>query len=207
MRHQYRWAAIAAFVLAPLQAHAQSQAVQFTGGTPGGNADQGVGWQFNVVNGIIVDGLSWFDNNGDGLSIGRMVGLWSPTGVLLASVMIPGGTAAPLVQGWRTVTIPDLFLAVASGYIVGGQNYAASTDGIEYNVTQTVNPNLTFVNATYGEFVTTLQRPTAISIADNGFYGPGFTIANTTSTPEPETYMLVASGLAGLLVTRRRVRR
>lgn len=184
---------------------AQTQALTFTGGTPGANNNQSIGWQFNVLAGVTVNGLGWFDDGADGLSVAHDVGIWNPLGVLLASITVPGGTVAALDGGFRTVFIPDVFLPVGNGYIIGGENSSRSTDKIMFNVaSQTVNPNLQFVDATFSNLNSSLERPTFFSGADNGFYGVGFTTQDVVATPEPGTYALFATGLVGIAFSRRR---
>src|SRR5437764_5772066 len=63
---------------------------------PATNQDQTVGWQFDLSQTITVNGLAWYDDGQNGLAMSHTVGIWNPTGVLIASVLIPAGTAAPL---------------------------------------------------------------------------------------------------------------
>ena len=101
-----------------------------TGGT-GANQDQSVGWQFNVLSSVTVTDLEWFDPHGvggAGLSTAHTVGIWSPTGALLTSIVIPAGVAAPLDGMFRFETVAPVNLPVGNGYVVGGQNFAANTD-------------------------------------------------------------------------------
>jgi hypothetical protein len=95
-------------------------AIQFneaTGGN-GTNANQSVGWQFNVLAPITVTGLGWFDQGGDGLGHEHTVGIWGPGGALLTSILVPTGVAASLDGQYRTVPIAPLLLSVGDGYIV-----------------------------------------------------------------------------------------
>lgn len=188
------------------QLAAQTQALTFvSSGSVGNNNDQNVGWSFNVLTGINVTGLEWFDTNGDGLSQSHQVGIWNSVGTLLASAIIPSGTAATLTGGFRFVPINAVFLAAAGGYIVGGLNFANSTDRIESNVTsQTTVPEIQYVDATFSGLTSTFGRPDQFSSATTGFYGPSFTVSPVTSVPEPGTFVLMATGVGGLIVLRRR---
>ena len=96
-------ATLAALFIAPAGLTAQTQALTFTpgSGSPGSNNDQSVGWQFNVLTGITVNGLGWYDDGANGLSIGHSVGIWDPSGTLLTSILVPGGTAAGLNGQYR----------------------------------------------------------------------------------------------------------
>ena len=168
-----------------------------TGGTAA-NANQTVGWQFNVLSPLTATGLEWYDAAGTGLNTAHTVGIWSPAGTLLTSILIPTGGAAPLDGMFRFESIAPINLPVGDGYIIGGQNFAASTDLLACGsggpcdglLVQTVDPRLAFVNATFsnpGGFT----EPTSFSIAHEGFFGPSF----STAVPEPSSMVLLAIGL------------
>ena len=168
-----------------------------TGGTAA-NGDQTVGWQFNVLSPLTVTGLEWYDAAGTGLNTAHTVGIWSPAGSLLTSTLVPAGAAAPLDGMFRFESIAPVNLPVGNGYIVGGQNFAASTDLLACGsggpcdgpLVQTVDPRVAFVNATFsnpGGFT----EPTFFSIAHEGFFGPSFSAV----VPEPSSMVLLAIGL------------
>ena len=200
--------ALVGVILQGASAQAQDQAIFIgPGGTAGANNDQTVGWQFNVPFGITVNGLGWYDFGSDGLSVGRTVGIWAPNGTLLVSAFIPGGTSAPLNGQFRTIAIPDLLLNPGSGYIVGGQNFAASTDPLIFGSQFIETGSIEFVHATFSDFSPSLVRPTQFSSATIGFFGPGFTTGSIVTAPEPTTYSLVVVGLLVPLLLSRRIRR
>ena len=149
---------------------------------------------------LTVTGLEWYDAAGTGLNTAHTVGIWSPAGNLLTSAVIPAGVAAPLDGMFRFQAIAPINLPVGNGYVVGGQNFAASTDLIACGsggpcgglLVQTVDPRLEFVNATFsnpGGFT----EPTFFSIAHEGFFGPSFSAV----IPEPSSMVLFAIGLIG----------
>jgi hypothetical protein len=169
-----------------------------TGGTAA-NADQTVGWQFNVLSPVTVTALEWYDSAGTGLSRAHTVGIWGPTGTLLTSIVVPAGVAAPLDGLFRFQAIAPINLAVGNGYIVGGQNFAASTDlmacgsggSCDGLLVQTIDPRLAFVNATFS-LGAGFTDPTSASIAHEGFFGPSF---STPAIPEPSSMALLVIGL------------
>ena len=176
-------------------------------GLNGVNQNQSVGWQFNVVTSLTVTGLGWYDEGANGLTTAHMVGIWSPGGALLASVLVPAGAVASLDGQFRTIAIAPIVLAVGNGYIVGGENFAQNTERLAFNVTQTVDPRIAFVDATFSDVGSGFVRPTNFSVAETGFYGPSFSVAGTQNVPEPATLLLLGSGLAGVLTQVRKRRK
>jgi len=154
-----------------------------------------------VLSPLTVTGLEWYDAAGTGLNTAHTVGIWSPAGNLLTSAVIPAGVAAPLDGMFRFQAIAPINLPVGNGYVVGGQNFAASTDLMACGsggpcggrlLVLTVDPRLAFVNATFsnpGGFT----EPTFFSVAHEGFFGPSFSAV----VPEPSSMILLAIGLIG----------
>jgi len=195
--------AIAAFLAGTVYASA-NPVLNFdvNSGNSGANNDQTVGWMFNVDSVITVTHLSWYDHDQDGIDE-HEVGIWAPDASLVASVVIPSGTAATLDGIWRIVDIPDVVLQVGAGYVVGGYNGASSTDVLKANTSQTVAPQITFVDAMYSETGLGFVRPDQFSIATSGFYGPSFNY-QVGAVPEPATMLALAAGGAALLRRRNR---
>jgi hypothetical protein len=161
---------------------------------------QTVGWQFDVLEPIIVTGLTWYDEFQDGLLLSHETGLWNPAGDLLTSVDIPAGTVAPLDGIWRVVKVEPFVLLPDDGYTVGGFMGFGTSDRLALSVDQSVHEAIDFVAATFAPINGGFQRPTSVSGAANGFYGPSFQF---TLVPAPGTAVPL---LAGLLVTTRRRR-
>jgi len=170
-------------------------------GLIGANSDQSVGWQFDVNTAVFATHLAWHDDGGDGLVARHEVGIWDSGGTLLTSAIIPAGTVATLDGIWRVVDIPDVLLAVGSGYIVGGYN-GSTSDVMRYDVdNHVVDSRLDFVDATFSGINGIFERPTSFSVADTGFYGPSFKL---DAVPEPATMAALGLGVAAMLRRRRR---
>lgn len=165
-------------------------------GTSASNGNQSVGWQFDVLESLLVTGLGWYDEGLDGLGRSHTVGIWDPGGSLLTSIVVPSGTGAALDGVYRTMAIAPLLLTPGAGYIVGGENFSDAGDRPVANVTQVVDPRIAYVNPTFSATNSGFVRPTVPSAALSGFYGPMFSVS------EPSTFTLIA--LAGLLFLVRR---
>ena len=122
------------------------------------------GFQFDVTQpGVIATALSFWDENGDGLNDSHDVGLWDPSGVLIASATVGSGTSASLLGEFRFVDIADVALAVATGYVVGAVFAQGSDDLQAQQWTGLVSaPGISYVG---GRFINngslTLTRPTS----------------------------------------------
>jgi Domain of unknown function (DUF4082) len=179
-------------------------------GSTGNNLNHTVGWQFNVTTPVTVTGLGWFDAGGNGLAVGHTVGIWDPSGGLLASVMIPDGTGAPLDGQFRTVDVTPFDLPAGDGYIIGGQNSTSNSERLAFDVAQMVDPRINFVGPTF-DTAAGLNRPTTPApVATTGFYGPSFSVtpADATAMPEPRSVaiwtVLLIGGFAACVILKRK---
>lgn len=164
------------------------------------------GYSFNVGNtGMVATHLSLWDRDGDGLDVAHEVGLWNPSGVLIASATIPAGVAAPLVDGFRIVDIPDVALPIGDGYVVGGLFVAPTLDNLAFGLTGIVTaPGITYVDGLYiNNGIASLTLPT--TSLGSGFPG-GSLLVDTIAVPEPGTLALLGAGFACLLGARCRRR-
>jgi LPXTG-motif cell wall-anchored protein len=174
-------------------------------GVSANNQAQSVGWRFTVETPVTVTGLGWYAPNGGPLALSHRVGLWDPSGALLTSVVVPIGTAAPFDGLFRTADVTPLVLSPGVDYVVGGENFFGNPDRLATNVTQTVDPRITYGHPTFSLIGSGFTRPDMDSGATTGFYGPSFSAA---PAPEPSTLTLAGLGTLGLLgyVWRRRKR-
>ena len=75
-----------------------------------------------------VNWLGYYDQNGDGLANSHLVTLWdNNTQGIIATAIVPAGTVAPLVNGYRWAQLAStLTLNYGSYYVIGAQ-----TDGVD----------------------------------------------------------------------------
>jgi hypothetical protein len=170
-----------------------------------------VGWSFHVEDPIRIDALGYFDFNGDGLNLSSEVGLWRDDGKLLATVAIPSGTSATLIDSFRFVSIDPLVLG-PHDYVVGAVANTANTnlgdDLVVDLATIRTAPEITFIqNLASNVQSTSLQFPdTYFPTQGTGFFGPNLTftrIPAPTKVPEPSTIVLTGIGLVSLWRNRR----
>jgi hypothetical protein len=165
-------------------------------GVSSSNQAQSVGWRFTVDSPVTVTGLGWYAPNGGPVAVSHRVGLWDPSGSLLASALVPFGAGAALDGQFRTVEVTPLVLPPGVDYIVGGENFSGNPDRLATNVTQTVDSSITYGHPTFSALGSGFTRPTSDSGATTGFYGPSFSVA---PAPEPSALTLAGLGTLGLL--------
>lgn len=108
-------------------------------GTTRSDTYSAAGYEFYAPSGTgtTINALGFWDQNGTGLLAAHTVSLFQYNGAnysLLATVTVPSGTNAPLINGYRWVGIPTLNLpdnGQGGGYyaILAAQNVDAWTDG------------------------------------------------------------------------------
>lgn len=89
------------------------------------------GWEFAPRDDVLITQLGVFDSGTDGLINFHQIGLWRRdpgglTGTLLASATVPAGTDAPLIGGYRWVSIPPVHLSIGLAFYAVGAHYSAA---------------------------------------------------------------------------------
>ncbi|HEX4265844.1 MAG TPA: autotransporter-associated beta strand repeat-containing protein [Verrucomicrobiae bacterium] len=103
------------------------------GGASGNPPALNIGNTFHVTGaGITVFQLGAFDWQGDGLATAHTVTLFSNQ-VAIASVTVPAGTAAPLVNGFRLAPLPSPITLLAGDYAVVSYQMNANDPYGDYN--------------------------------------------------------------------------
>jgi hypothetical protein len=167
------------------------------------NANVTLGWNFTLTSPLTLLDLGYFDYGGDGLADPHPVGIWDSDGDLLASAVVPAGTAGTLVDGFRFETVAPLVL-VPGDYTIGGYANVASTDIFDFADPSTVTiGGLTFGEHLYtrGDSLTMPASPPSYPGA--GYFGPDF-MASPIPTPEPAFWLLLSVCSIGFLGASRR---
>ena len=91
--------------------------------------------------------LGVWDQGNDGLAEAHSVGLWTSTGTLLASAIVPSGTSASLYNGFRYMNIAPLNLSAGTTYVLGVYDDALNTDEITFQQTVTLGSDIASIGA------------------------------------------------------------
>jgi hypothetical protein len=146
------------------------------------NHNQHVGWNFDVLEPLVVTGLGWYSSNG--IHWHHRIWLYDANGTELATVYIPdSGAVGTYIDGqFRTSDVGPVLLTPGVGYRIEGENYYDSIEILAYN------PTFSWIDP-------------RISYSDNGvhgIFGPSFSVAPAT-IPLPGAFWLFGSGLVWLI--------
>jgi PEP-CTERM motif len=199
-------AALAAMVsLSTTTATAGIMGVSGVAGTlASSGSDQLYGWIFTVNSPITVTALGVFDLNNDGLSVAHDVGIFRQSDQsLLASETIPAGVSGFLDGGFEFNNLASALNLGPGTYVIAMTMPTHNADDQFIFATAFSNPaEITYVNSAFDNG-SSLAFPNP---ADNGAFAPGMFGPNfefTDATPEPASMLLMAGGIAGLLVRRK----
>jgi len=201
-----RLAIFIASMLVSTSAFAQT-AITFTGGVPTTEfPGRTLGYSFTVNSTISIGQLGFWDQDGDGLTDAHAVGIWDATGAtLLASTIIPSGTASPLIDGFRFSNIATLTLG--PGEYLAGAYTASDADAVPRFTTASTIPQITLGSTRYDVVFNApgLAAPigTQGTDYDSGYFGANFRLV-TGGVPEPSTWAMMLGGFGALGYAMRR---
>jgi len=161
-----------------------------------------LGWEFTLNSDVTVTQLGFYDKDQDGLVQAHMVGIWDTSENLLISGTVPGGTSAPLLNGFRYQAITPATLASGGTYIIGAtQQLAPPTPDawIAKATTFSQEPAVNYEAARYiqGDGLgDSLHFPVNRYVwpgsGDTAVYmiGPNFQLGEGPVIPEPSTLII-----------------
>ena len=124
-----------------------SYAVPISGYAFSGNGSESTagatsGFRFKPNQPIRITSLGVVDSGAPGLAIDHPVGLWTDSGVLLASAVVPAGDGAPLIDGFRYVNIDPIQLDPEQTYRVGALFVFRTADSYFNRIQRTAPPQI-----------------------------------------------------------------
>lgn len=161
------------------------------------------GWAFLTTEEILVTALGFFDSMPSGLASSHEVGIFAEDGTLLVSAIVPSGTSAELVDGFRYVPIDPLRLPSGMSFVVATTFRDARDTTLRRQDATGLRfaPGIQFLEGRYSINLSGLIFPRGVELWDvNALLNANF---QGTVVPEPATGTLLATGLA-LIAWRRR---
>lgn len=183
-------------------ARAQTPGLTFDDGRQiGTTGNVTYGFEFRVNQPFTIGSLGVLDVGLDGLVASHTVALFAASGTLLASTIVPGGTAAPLINQFRYSTITPISLTAGQNYRLGVYYPDGNEPLLDFVSNLVVDPRLTMVGGRWWH--PGFHDPAADNTALHGpcIFGPDFLIV-----PEPSVLMFTWL-IAGALWVRTRLSR
>lgn len=147
-----------------------------------------IGYEFSVAAQTTITGLGYLDATAAGLNESHLVGIFdAASGQLLVSTNIPSGTAAGLMDGFRTVSV-NYSLAPGT-YVIGGQKMTDADYAVVRAASVTNTPGIQYIQERELQTSTFTMPTVNFTMNEIGSFGPGFSIGTPVGSP-------VVTGLA-----------
>jgi hypothetical protein len=207
-------AAVLSVALTPAVARASSitalQSVANVGALTSAASDQLFGWVFNVLAPIEVSSLGAWDLDDNGFLVSHDVGLYSAsTQSLLASTTLAAGTAAPLEAGFRYNALGSTALLTPGQYVIVMSMPRQINDyQMIFSNGITTALEIQFVNSAWSLAGSALAYPDMFGQFNSGMFGPNFqfNVVAPAAVPEPASLLLLGTGVASAIASRRRLK-
>jgi hypothetical protein len=156
-----------------------------------------LGTEFTVgATDLLVTRLGVYDADGDGLSLSHQVGIWRVSDQsLVASALVPAGTAATLVEDWRFVALGTTTTLTAGTIYRVGAFETRPAEGDPFMGTFSLGEGI--ASATPGSVFSTGSF--AYPSGTNAFARVFANVDVTAVVPEPASITLLGLGTLGLL--------
>lgn len=171
---------------------------------------QTIGYEFTANQNITVTDLGFLDASGTGLAESHEVGIYNTSGTLLASALVPSGTAAPLTGQFRYVPISGLDLTAGTEYVCAGLMNTTADDvgystpsgvSLDSRISISSDPSLYYIGGTG------IQFPIYPGISATFYVGPNFEIGNSQSSVPDNASVFTLLLAAGFVASLHRLKR
>jgi hypothetical protein len=186
----------------PVFADTPAATMDNTSGQSLANGPFTLGWQFTTSSTITVTwlGVAYFGP----LVESHAVGIWDSTGALLGSATVSAGGCGFQVNQFCYATTN--FTLGPGTYDIGAV-WLDGADPMLFPTTPIINfataPGITYIQNDYIAGGS-LTDPTNHTPPPPGYFGPNFLFTSGTQTPEPSSFLLLGSGLLGVVGVIRR---
>jgi hypothetical protein len=163
-----------------------------------------IGWEFTVNQGFSINGLAYFDYNGNSLTENHSVALYKSTGELVASTTVSPTDSILGAASWRFHSISETTLQSGLSYIIVA---TAGNDPYTYNPADvSYFSKISYVTDVFDStgsglpvIWTSTESVGSVQGIDNGTFGPNF-----VATPIPGAIFLLGPAMVGLAGIRRK---
>jgi hypothetical protein len=172
------------------------------------------GWQFTARADIQISSLGLYDNSGifgggfpgDGLLESHAIGIWdvADPSIPLVSALIPAGTGAPLLSGFRFVDTGIVTLTANHEYVIAALYPSPDLTSEDFTTGSANNPDFVLTVSPEIEFGGYRFNNNSSMLAFPENHEPGLLFAfgpNFMIVPEPPSLTLSLLGLMALLLS------
>jgi len=152
------------------------------------------GWEFTTTVPLEITAWGLYDHGQgspgpDGFELPHTISLWTSTGTLLTSAVMPAGTTASLTGYFRFVSSVGYSLAPGT-YVIGSETDSGDRDWVPSAVREAVfDPAISYVGGRYNDAGGFPSTALGGPLDPPRYFGPNFQFE---VVPEPSTVSLIA---------------